>query len=370
MPDRDLNRLSRSGKIFLMPKPEITTLSSQVTAEGGIAPEGVSDSASSGKGSCEIAATLGGQAVLEGIMMRSKTTLAIAVRKPDGSIIVERRPWYSFTKSALARRPFVRGFPILVETMINGIKALNFSAVATGEAEAGTEIKGWHLTLTLIVAVGFALGLFVVVPHLLSLFLNWLHIAGGAESVSFHAWDGLFKFLVFIGYIAAIALLPDIRRVFQYHGAEHKVIWAYERKVELNSFEAAAMSRLHPRCGTTFLLYVLGIAIILHAVLVPMFLWMWTPENPVLKHAVLITFKLLLMVPISAMAYEAIKASSGMGDSWLSRAARAPGLLLQLMTTREPDAGQLEVALVALKEALGADAPYEIATPAYTVGAS
>ena len=104
-----------------MPKPEITTLSSQVTAEGGIAPEGVSDSASSGKGSCEIAATLGGQAVLEGIMMRSKTTLAIAVRKPDGSIIVDRRPWYSFTKSALARRPFVRGFPILVESMINGI---------------------------------------------------------------------------------------------------------------------------------------------------------------------------------------------------------------------------------------------------------
>ncbi len=352
-----------------MPKSETTTLSSQVTAEGGVTPEGESTAASSGRAaSCEISATLGGQAVLEGIMMRSKNTLAIAVRKPDGSIVVERRPWFSCTTSPALKRPFVRGFPILVETLINGVKALNFSAVATGEAEAGTEIKGWHLTLTLVVAVGFALGLFVVLPHLLSLVLNWLHIAGGAESISFHAWDGLFKFLVFIGYIAAIALLPDIKRVFQYHGAEHKVIWAYERKVDLNSFEAAGMSRLHPRCGTTFLLYVLTIAIILHAVLVPAFLWVWSPANPVLKHAVLITFKLLLMIPISSLAYEAIRASSRMGNSPLGRMARAPGLLLQLMTTREPDEAQLQVALVALKEALGADAPYEIATPAYTVG--
>ena len=354
-----------------MSKLETTTLSSQIMAEGGLSPESVSAVASSSQAApCEIAATLGGQAVLEGIMMRSKNTLAIAVRKPDGSIVVERRPWFSCTKNPLLKRPFVRGFPILVETMINGVKALNFSAIATGEAEAGTEIKGWHLTITLIVAVGFALGLFVVVPHLLSLFISWLSLAGGAESISFHAWDGLFKFMVFIAYIAAIALLPDIRRVFQYHGAEHKVIWAYEQKVELNSFEAAGMSRLHPRCGTTFLLYVLGIAIILHAVLVPMFLLVWSPANPVLKHAVLIAFKLLLMIPISAMAYEAIRASARMGDSFFGRMARGPGLLLQLMTTREPDEAQLQVALVALKEALGSDAPYEISTPEYTVGMS
>ncbi len=350
-----------------MPKPETTILSSQVSAEGGIASVPAEPFvAPQGRASCEIAATLGGQAVLEGIMMRSKNRLAIAVRKPDGSIVVEQRPWFSCTTRPILKRPFIRGFPILVETMINGVKALNFSAVATGEAEAGTEIKGWHLTLTLIVAVGFALGLFVVVPHILSLALKWLGVAGDAESVSFHAWDGLFKFLVFLGYIAAIALLPDIRRVFQYHGAEHKVIWAYERKVELNSFEAAAMSRLHPRCGTTFLLYVLTIAIILHAVLVPLFLLVWTPESAVLKHTVIITFKLLLMIPISALAYEAIRASSRMGDSFLGRAARAPGLLLQYMTTREPDESQLQVALVALKEALGSDAPYEIVTPAYT----
>lgn len=350
-----------------MPKPETTTLSSQETTAGEMTPEPAGSFATPGKRpSCEIAATLGGQAVLGGIMMRSKNMLAIAVRKPDGSIIVERRPWFSCTNRPVLKRPFVRGFPILVETMINGVKALNFSAIATGEAEAGTEIKGWHLTITLIVAVAFALGLFVVVPHLLSLALKWLHLAGDAESISFHAWDGMFKFLVFLGYIAGIAFLPDIRQVFQYHGAEHKVIWAYERKVELNSFEAAGMSRLHPRCGTTFLLYVLTIAIILHAVLVPMFLWVWTPQNAVLKHTVVISFKLLLMIPISALAYEAIRASARMGDSLLGRAARAPGLLLQYMTTREPDESQLQVALVALKEALGSDAPYEITTPAYT----
>ncbi len=315
---------------------------------------------------CEIAATLGGQAVLEGIMMRSKDRLAIAVRKADGSIVVEQRPWFSCTKSPFLKRPFVRGFPILVETLINGIKALNFSAVATGEAEEGTEIKGWHLTVTLIIAVAFALGLFVVLPHLMSLGLNWLNLAGDAESISFHAWDGLFKFLVFITYIAAISLMPDIKRVFQYHGAEHKAIWAFESKVDLNAFEAAAMSRLHPRCGTTFLLYVLSIAIILHAVLVPMLLWIWVPDNAVIKHTVVIAFKLLLMLPIAAIAYEAIRASARMGNTIFGRMARAPGLLLQLMTTREPDEGQLEVALVALKEALGPDAPYEISTPAYS----
>lgn len=348
-----------------MPEQDSMTLPSQAAAVAAQAAGRESCGPGSAAKACEAVAALGGQAVLEGIMMRSKDRLAIAVRKADGSIVVEQRPWFSCSKNALLKRPFVRGFPILVETLINGIKALNFSAVATGEAEKGSEIKGWHLTVTLVVAVAFALGLFVVLPHLLSLGLNWLNLAGDAESVSFHAWDGLFKFLVFIAYIAAIALMPDIKRVFQYHGAEHKVIWAYEKKVDLNPFEAAAMSRLHPRCGTTFLLYVLSIAIILHALLVPMLLWVWTPDSAVVKHTVVIIFKLVLMLPIAALAYEAIRASARMGDTLLGRLARAPGLLLQLMTTREPDEQQLEVALVALKEALGPDAPYTIATPAY-----
>ena len=232
------------------------------------------------------------------------------------------------------------------------IKALNFSAIATGEAEAGTEIKGWHLTVTLIVAVGFALGIFVVVPHLLSLAVAWLNLAGGAESISFHAWDGLFKFLVFIAYIAAIALLPDIRRVFQYHGAEHKVIWAYEQGAPLTPEGARGFSRLHPRCGTAFLLFVLAISIVLYAFLVPWLMTFYVPDNSVLKQAYIVVMKLVLMVPVSALAYEVIKLAGKFHTNFVCRLISAPGLFMQMLTTKEPDDAQIEVALAALDGAV------------------
>ena len=296
-------------------------------------------------------------------MMRAGNRIAVAVRMPDGNIAVKNMPWFSLTRAAVLQKPFVRGFPILLETMINGIKTLNLSARLTG-TEEGEEIKSWHLALTLAFSIGMALVLFVVLPHLFSVGMQWLGISGDLNSVSFHAWDGLFKFALFIGYIAAISFLPDIYRVFQYHGAEHKAIWAYEREVPLNARSALEMSRLHPRCGTTFLLFVLSIAILLHTITVPMGLLLWTPENPALKHTMVICFKLLIMVPISAIAYELIKFSSRITQPIAGAVLRTPGLLLQLLTTREPDESQMEVALVALKEALYTDAP-EIDTPVY-----
>ncbi|MBQ4133460.1 MAG: DUF1385 domain-containing protein [Desulfovibrionaceae bacterium] len=295
--------------------------------------------------------------------MRAKDRLSVAVRMPDGSITVQSMPWFSLTRSPVLQKPFMRGFPVLLETMVNGIKTLNLSARLTG-TENGEEIKSWHLALTLICSIGMALVLFVVLPHLFSVGMQWLGISGGLNSISFHAWDGLFKFSLFIGYIAAISLLPDIYRVFQYHGAEHKTIWAYERSVALNARSAMQMSRLHPRCGTTFLLFVLSIAILLHTIAVPLALMVWTPENPVLKHTLVICFKLLLMIPISSLAYELIKFSSRINHPLLGGILKSPGLLLQLLTTREPDESQMEVALVALKEALYTDAP-EIDTPVY-----
>ncbi|MDL2316435.1 DUF1385 domain-containing protein [Desulfovibrio sp. OttesenSCG-928-A18] len=308
---------------------------------------------------------VGGQAVMEGIMMRNGSQLAMAVRKPDGRIVAVNRPWVTVFKGAWAKKSYIRGFPTLIETLINGVKALNLSAELAAEAE-GEPIKPWQLALTLVCAVGLALLLFVVVPHLLTIGLNFLSISGGVEGLSFHLWDGLLKFAMFIGYIAAISFVPDIRRVFAYHGAEHKSIAAYEQGADPVSPETAAgYSRLHPRCGTTFLLFVLGISIILHAVTVPLLMQLWRPDNAVLKHTVIILFKLLLMAPISALAYEAIRSAARMNNSFFAALVRGPGLLLQTMTTREPDREQLEVGLVALREALGDSATAVIETPEY-----
>lgn len=308
---------------------------------------------------------VGGQAVMEGVMMRDRERLAVAVRKPDGSIVVAVRPWYRLFKGKIWKRPFIRGFPMLLETLINGIKALNLSAIEAGEAEKGTELKSWHLVLTLVVSLAMAVGLFVVLPHLLSLGFGLLGMAGDLKSLSFHVWDGVFKFLIFIGYIAAISLLPDIRRVFQYHGAEHKVIWNFEQRFDISPEVAMGMSRLHPRCGTTFLLFVLSLAIIVHAIVVPLILRVWTPEHAAVKHVWVLAVKLVLMVPISALAYELIRTTARMHNTVLGVILRAPGLFLQLLTTREPDSRQIEVALVALKEALGDDAPAALKTPEY-----
>lgn len=309
---------------------------------------------------------VGGQAVMEGVMMRNGDYYALAVRRPDGSILAERLPWFSLTRLALLKKPFLRGFPILIETLINGIQALNRSAEQAAEAEE-EKLEGWHLMLTLLMALCMAVALFVVTPHLLSVGMQWMGLGGDVEGLSFHLWDGFFKCCIFIGYILAISLVPDVRRVFQYHGAEHKVIHAFESGGEVTSTEADRMSRLHPRCGTTFLLFVISISIILHAVLVPLFLHFWTPAGVVAKHAVTILFKLLLMIPISALAYELIRYGARIGNTLVGRLLRAPGLLLQMLTTYEPDRSQLDVAVVALREALGPDAPDTVRPAEYRV---
>lgn len=289
---------------------------------------------------------------MEGVMIRSKNCLAIAVRRPDGEILVETRPWFSLTDAKWLKKPFVRGFPVLLETLVNGIKALNFSAQQALDEEEG-EISPWAMTLTMISAIGFALLLFVVAPHMFSVGMNWLGLSGGAEALSFHMWDGLFKLLMFVGYILCISFIPDIRRVFQYHGAEHKVIWAFENNVTLSPEAVRDFSRLHPRCGTTFLLFVLAVSIVLYTFLVPLLLQVWAPENSVLKQAYIIGVKFVLMVPISAISYEIIKFSGKFHKNILCKALACPGLAMQMLTTHEPDDAQIEVAIAALNGALG-----------------
>ena len=300
---------------------------------------------------------VGGQAVIEGVMMRNGPVYALALRHPDGSISVERHDWFSLTDHPLLKKPFLRGFPTLIETLVNGIKALNRSAEAN-TGGSGEEIKGWQLVLTLIVSLGLAIGLFVVAPHLLSIGMNWLGMGGDVDGISFHFWDGLFKFLIFIGYIVGVSFMPDIRRVFCYHGAEHKSIHAFESGKPVTPEQAGLFSRLHPRCGTTFLLFVMTVAIILHTVLVPALLLVWTPESSFVKHAVTVAFKIALMIPISAISYEMIRYAARIKNPIWGRILRAPGMFLQLLTTREPDRGQLEVAIAALAGATGSNPPH------------
>ncbi len=298
--------------------------------------------------------TVGGQAVMEGVMMRNGNSYALAVRHADGSIVAERKRWFSLTKHDFLKKHFIRGFPILLETLVNGIKALNRSAEQAMEGEE-EKLETWQLVLTMLLAIGMAILLFVVAPHLLSIGMQWLGLGGDVEGLSFHLWDGLFKCCIFVGYIVAISFLPDIRRVFQYHGAEHKVIHTFESGEEVTAHKAMQKSRLHPRCGTTFLLFVISISIILHTIFVPALLFVWSPQSMVYKHIFTLIFKLILMIPISALAYELIHLAAQMGESIWGKVLRGPGLFLQMLTTYEPDHQQVEVAIVALYEALAND---------------
>ena len=288
-------------------------------------------------------------------MMRAKDTLAIAVRKSDGEIVTEVRPWFTLVRHPWLKKPFVRGFPVLMETMVNGIKALNFSAMQAADDEEEGELSTWHLVLTMVLALGAALGLFVVLPHFLSVALEEVGVAGDVDSLSFHIWDGVIKMVVFVGYILAISYIPDIRRVFQYHGAEHKVIWTWEEGRELSPEATHFYSRLHPRCGTAFLLFVLAVSIMLYTVLVPFLLTFYSPENFIVKHLYIVGMKLFLMIPVSGIAYEMIKFAGKYSKNVLCKIMCWPGLMMQILTTKEPDDSQIEVAIAALQCAVNAE---------------
>jgi uncharacterized protein YqhQ len=292
-------------------------------------------------------APVGGQAVLEGVMMRGISTWAVAVCTPEGEIEVESEPLVPWaTRHRLWRVPVIRGVVALGESMKIGFRALAISANAQlEEDEEGEkeEIGGWMWGLTIVFSLLLAIGLFFVIPvgatslikdQLGSAFLFWLV-------------EGLLRTAIFIGYIVAISRLRDLRRVFEYHGAEHKTISCYEAEDELVPSRAKLYSRLHPRCGTSFLLIVMVLAIFVFA---PIGLpaWYW-----------LLASRILGIPLIAGLSYEVIKwAGKNRRKRWV-RGLMWPGLMLQNLTTREPDEEQLAVAIAALEAVLAEEKPAE-----------
>ncbi|MGE5584645.1 MAG: DUF1385 domain-containing protein [Bacillota bacterium] len=283
----------------------------------------------------------GGQAVIEGVMMRGRRSIAIAVRRPDRAVAVNRQPIGTLTaKYPVLRLAFVRGTVAFVETLVVGIRALMFSAdQAAGEGEE-EKLKPWELTLTLLMSLAVFVALFIVLPNLVAVLViqRWLHTAVGVNIA-----EGAFRILVFLGYIVAVSRLKDIERVFQYHGAEHKVIHSFEAGEDLVVENARRHSTLHPRCGTAFLLIVMVVMIVMFSLL----------GRPSLL--VRIATRLALLPLVTGVSYEVIKLAGRRNPPRLVGLAIAPGLWLQRLTTREPDDAQLEVAIAALKDVLEAD---------------
>jgi uncharacterized protein YqhQ len=276
----------------------------------------------------------GGQALIEGVMMRGAKVCAIAVRAPDDQIVLDTRQLGALYRSRLTKIPFIRGLFILWDALVLGMQALTFSANVQVEEE-DEKIEGASLTLSVVFGLGMGIGLFFLLPAGIAyLFEQVLNMPNWGTNLV----EGMIRLGLLIGYIWAIGRIPDIRRVFGYHGAEHKTINAYEAGSELEPERVQQFSREHPRCGTAFLLMVVVFSILLFSLIGPLTLWMRLLTR-------------VLLIPVLAMlAYEYIRLSARFIDQHWARPFIAPNLWLQRLTTREPDLEMLEVAIKAFEE--------------------
>jgi uncharacterized protein YqhQ len=296
---------------------------------------------------------VGGQAVLEGVMMRSPHALAIAVRRPDGSVLLKDEPYSSLGECyPLLKRPFLRGPAILIEALVTGVRALTFSAQAAAQEGEEAEPLGWgSLLLTLGGAFILAFLLFGFLPHWLSGLIGALtgHPLTPAD-FAFHVIDGLIKLAFILLYIWGISFLKDIRRVFEYHGAEHKSICAFEAGDPLEVAQVRRHPTCHPRCGTSFILVVLLVSLLLFTIFFPLFPSL--TRTGLGQNLIQVLIKVALMVPIASLSYEIIRWGGKHARHPLARLLLWPGLATQRLTALEPDDSQLEVALEALKAVL------------------
>ena len=290
---------------------------------------------------------IGGQAVIEGVMMRSPHAFTVAVRKggkPGAEIAVLRetiRPMSE--RHPLFKKKIIRGSVALFEAMWLGIRALNFSANEALESDDGKkeEISNLAMAGTMIVALAFSVGLFLALPLLLTNLLGAYYGPVGKNSLLFNLTDGVLRMALFLGYVSSISLMNDIRRVFEYHGAEHKAIAAHEAKVPLTVENARQYSRIHPRCGTSFLIAVIALSILIFS-LIPGGWPLWAKGLS----------RIVLLPVIAGLGYEFIRYSAKKCENPLIKGLMQPGLWLQRLTTREPSDDQIEVAIRSLNEAL------------------
>lgn len=272
------------------------------------------------------------------MMMRGRKAMVTAVRRPGGGVAIDTQPLSGIYSGVVRRTPLLRGVIVLLEVLVLGIKSLLYSANVSLEEEEA-EISGWLVWLLVAVSLGSGVALFFMAP----LFLTKLLAPHITSSLVFNLIEGVIRVAIFIAYLKLIALLPDIRRVFAYHGAEHKVVNAYEAGVPLEVAEVRKYNTAHVRCGTSFLFAVLIIAIIVFALVGLPSLWL------------MVLSRILLTPLIAALGYEVIYFGNRHSDNWIVRGFLAPGLWLQSLTTREPDDAQLEVALAALKKVVELD---------------
>jgi uncharacterized protein YqhQ len=307
----------------------------------------------SGTTSPEAELLVGGQALIEGVMMRSPGAYGVAVRRPDGSLAFQRGKVASLAaRYPFLKLPVLRGVAVLFQSLALGIRALNFSA-AEAIAEPGkdaepaappAEKSGWAIAASMSVGLAVGAGVFLLLPLWLTQLAERTLFAGQLSNLAFNLIDGALRTLFFLGYIFAISRLKDIHRVFQYHGAEHKVVFNHERRLPLTVENARAQSRLHPRCGTSFLLFVLLVSILVFA---------FIPKAAPL----LVKFggRLLLVPAIAGLSYEVLRFTAKHRAAPLFSLLVAPGLALQRITTQEPTDDMLEVAIAALECALRED---------------
>ena len=284
---------------------------------------------------------VGGQAVIEGVMMRSPRSMAVAVRRPTGEIVVKRKGLtFLSEKSLLARLPLLRGVLTLVSALVLGIQALNFSAnQALSEAEQ--ETSSWTMGLTFAVALCFGIGLFFLVPLYLTKGLRFAIPMLSESGLLFNLVDGVIRLIIFLLYLWAISFSKEIRRVFEYHGAEHKPIFAFEAGEELSVDRVKGFSHLHPRCGTSFLLIVMVVSIFIFALI---------PHH--LPFGYKVASRVILIPFIAGISYEIIRVADRKRKKRAVQYFIQPGLWLQRLTAREPSDAQIEVAIRALQEVL------------------
>lgn len=294
--------------------------------------------------------SIGGSAVMEGVMMKGPKEIATAVRKSDGEIVLDKKEISSLvTKYHVNKIPIVRGVFAFFDSMISSIKALMWSAEFFDVEEEGKEskfdkwleekfgdkVKDIVIYVSLLISLVFSIGLFFLLPNIITGFLGDLVENNILKTII----EGVVRIAIFLGYVLAVSQMEDIKRVFQYHGAEHKTIFCYEAGLELTPENARKMSRLHPRCGTSFLVFVMIISIVLFSFI------SW--ENMWIR----LGLRLLLLPVVAGISYEIIR-WAGRSKSKIVCVLSKPGMWLQNITTREPDDSQLEVAIAAMKAVL------------------